>query len=165
LQEENRALIVDADLLSSFLKIGRLALIRDFFKVEKLYIPIAVFGEIAKTKLVKSLLDEKYVQIEKVDEKGFEGFDKDLDNLGTGEKECIALCKQFQNPLLLISDKKALRVAKSQNIAVINIPAFLLACKTTAFLNLKEISHIINDLRNEDFYEFSDDEKKRLLLP
>lgn len=163
MQEENRAVIVDSDFLSSFLKIGKLTLIKNFFKVEKLHIPVAVFGEIAKTKLVKSLLDEKYVQIEKVDEKNFEGFDKDFDNLGSGEKECIALCKQFQNTLLMISDKKALRVAKNHGVAVINIPAFLLACKTTAFLNSEEISHIIKDLKNEDYYEFSDDEKKRLL--
>jgi hypothetical protein len=40
LQEENSAVIIDADFLSSFLKIGKLALIKDFFKVEKLFIPV-----------------------------------------------------------------------------------------------------------------------------
>ncbi len=72
MQEENRAVLIDADFLSSFLKIGRLALIKDFFRVEKLYIPVAVFSELAKTNLVKDLLDEKYVQIEKIDETSFE---------------------------------------------------------------------------------------------
>jgi predicted nucleic acid-binding protein len=97
LQEENKAVIIDADFLSSFLKIGRLALIRDFFRVEVLYIPVAVFSELAKTNLVEDLLNEKYVQIGKVDEKSFGNFGKDFENLGSGEKECIALCKQFQN--------------------------------------------------------------------
>lgn len=162
MQEENRAVLIDADFLSSFLKIGRLALIRDFFRVDKLYIPAAVFSEIAKTNLVKNLLDEKCIQIEKVNEKSFNNFGKDFENLGSGEKECIALCKQFQNPLLLISDKKALGIAKKYGITVLNIPAFLLACKNTGSLSKEGISHIMKDLKNKDYYEFSEEERKRL---
>ncbi len=94
MQEENRAVLIDADFLSSFLKIGRLALIKDFFRVENLYIPVAVFSELAKTTL---------------------------------------------------------------------IPAFLLACKKSEFLDSKEILQIMKDLKNKDYYEFSEDEKKRLL--
>lgn len=163
MQEENSAVIIDADFLSSFLKIGKLALIKDFFRVEKLYIPVAVFTEIAKTKLVNHLLDEKYLQIETVEEKNIVNLDRDFDNLGNGEKECIALCKKFKKSLLLTSDKKALGIARNHGIMVINIPAFLLACKNTAFLNSKEIFHIIKDLKIKDYYEFSDDERKRLL--
>ena len=103
MQEENRAVLLDADFLSSFLKIRRLALIRDFFRVEKLFIPVAVFSELAKTTLIKDLLDEKYVQIEKVDDRSFGYLDKDFENLGMGEKECIALCKQFQGILFFVS--------------------------------------------------------------
>lgn len=163
MQEENRVVIIDADFRSSFLKIDKLALIRDFFRVEALYIPVAVFSEIAKTKLVEDLLNEKYVQIEKVDSKSFRNFSKDFENLGTGEKECIALCKQFENSLLLISDKKASGLAKKHGIAVLNIPAFLLACKITGFLSREKISHIIADLKNKDYYEFGDEERKRLI--
>ena len=112
MQEENRTIILDADFLSSFLKIGRLDLIRDFFGVEVLYIPVAVFNEISKTKLIKDLLGRKYVQIENINEESFDNFNKDFENLGSGEKECIALCKQFQNSLLLISDKKAIGIAR-----------------------------------------------------
>lgn len=152
MQEENRGVVKDADFLSSFLKIGKLTLIRDFFRVEVLYIPVAVFSEIAKTNLVEDLLDEEFVQIGKVDEKSFVNFGKDFENLGSGEKECIALCKQFQNSLLLISDKKALGIAKKHEIAVLNIPAFLLACKIAGFLSREKISHIIADLKNKDYY-------------
>ena len=123
----------------------------------------AVFSELAKTTLIKDLLDEKYVQIEKVDDRSFGYLDNDFENLGMGEKECIALCKQFQKPLLLISDKKALRIAKKEGIAVLNIPAFLLACKRSEFLNSKEISQIMKELKNKDYYEFSKDERNRLL--
>jgi len=163
LQEENRTIILDADFLSSFLKIGKLDLIRDFFRVEVLHIPVAVFNEISKTKLIKDLLCEKYVQIENVNEKSFDNFNKDFENLGSGEKECIALCKQFQNSLLLISDKKALGIAKAKGITVLNIPAFLLACKNTSFLSTENISQIIKELKEKDYYEFSNEERKQLL--
>ncbi len=83
MQEKNRTIILDADFLSSFLKIGKLDLIRDFFRVEVLYIPVAVFNEISKTNLIKDLLGRKYVQIENVSEKSFDNFNKDFENLGS----------------------------------------------------------------------------------
>ncbi len=159
--EEDRVVILDTDFLSSFLKIGKLSLIRDFFEVEKLYIPAAVFSEIAKTRLGEELLNENYIQVKNV-ENVFRELDS-LGNLGRGEKECIALCKQFQNSLLLISDKKALDVAKRNQIIVINIPAFLFACKNAKFLDREELSQIIKDLKQKDYYEFSDEEKERLV--
>ncbi|KAB2945340.1 MAG: hypothetical protein MPEBLZ_02414 [Candidatus Methanoperedens nitroreducens] len=163
MQEENSVVIIDADFLSSFLKIGKLALIKNFFKVEKLFIPVAVFNEIARTKLVKHVFEVKYLQIETVDEKSIANLDMDFDNLGNGEKECIALCKNYRKSLLLTSDKKALDIARKQGVMAINIPAFLLACKSAAFLNTYEISCIIQDLKIKDYYEFSDDMRKRLL--
>jgi len=131
--------------------------------VDKLYIPVAVFREIAKTGLIKDLLDDKNIKIEKIDESSFGDYDTDFQNLGSGEKECIVLCKQFQNSLLLISDKKALSIAKKYEIGVLNIPSFLLACKITEFLDKENIQNIINDLKEKDYYEFTTDEKKRLL--
>lgn len=160
--EEDRVVVLDSDFLSSFLKINKLALIRDFFGVEKVYIPAAVFSEIAKTKLAEKLLNEKYIKIKNIADDSFRGFNKKFESLGRGEKECIALCKQFQNSILLISDKKALGVAKRNQIRVLSIPAFLLACKNEGFLKHKDISQIIKDLKQKDYYEFSDEEKERL---
>lgn len=160
--EEDRVVVLDSDFLSSFLKIGKLALIRDFFGVEKLYIPVAVFSEIAKTNLAEKLLNEKYIQIKNIDDDNLRGFNRRFENLGLGEKECIAFCKQVRNSLLLISDKKALDIAKKNQIRVLNIPAFLLACKSEGFLKSKDISQIIKDLKQKDYYEFSDEEKERL---
>ncbi len=160
--DEDRVVVLDTDFLSSFLKINKLALIRDFFGVEKLYIPAAVFSEIAKTKLAEKLLNEKYIQIKNLDYDNLRSFNRQFENLGQGEKECIALCKEFLNSLLLISDKKALDVAKRNQIRVLNIPSFLLACKNERFLKRKDISKIIKDLKQKDYYEFSDEEKESL---
>ena len=41
----------------------------------------------------------------------------------------IVLCKQVRGSILLISDNKAGEIANKNDIMVLNIPAFLLACK------------------------------------
>lgn len=162
--EEDRVVILDADFLSSFIKIGKLSLIRDFFRVKKLYIPAAVLSEIARTKLAEELLNNECMQIINVEDDSFAGFGKQFENLGRGEKECMALCKKVQNSLLMTSDKKVLEISRRNQIAVLNIPAFLLACKNTGFLSKQDISLLIDDLKQKDYYEFGDEEKKRLLF-
>ena len=57
------------------------------------------------------------------------------------------LCKQFQDSMLLISDNKARKIANKNNIAVLNISAFLLACKDVGLLNSADIATIIHDLK------------------
>ena len=157
--------ICDTDFLSSLLKIERLELVKDLFKKENLYIPVAVLGEIAKTDLVTDLLDKNWIKLKKVnyhDLKKMES-DEEFQNLGSGEKECLVLCKQFRDSMLLISDNKAREIAKKNNIAVLNISAFLLACKDVGLLSSEDIAIIIQDLKDKDFYEFSKEEKQKLI--
>ncbi len=89
--------------------------------------------------------------------------DKEFANPGSGEKECLVLCKQFRDSILLISDNKAREIANRNNIAVLNIPAFLLACKDIGILSTADITTIIRDLKDKDYYEFSEEEKQRLI--
>ena len=56
-------IIVDTDFLSSFLKIGRLELVKEFFGVENMHIPVAVLYEIAKTDLITDLLDMHWILV------------------------------------------------------------------------------------------------------
>ena len=49
--------VCDIDFLSSFLKICRLGLVKEFFGEENVHIPVAVLYEIAKTDLITDLLD------------------------------------------------------------------------------------------------------------
>ncbi len=158
-------IICDTDFLSSLLKIERLELVKDLFKEENLYIPVAVLGEIAKTDLVTDLLDKNWIKVKRVnyhDLKKKES-DEEFKNLGSGEKECLVLCKQFRDSMLLISDNKARETAKKNNIAVLNISAFLLACKDVGLLSSEDIAIIIQDLKDKDFYEFSKEEKQKLI--
>ena len=157
--------VCDTDFLSSFLKIGRLELVNEFFGEENIHIPVAVLYEIAKTDLITDLLDKHWILVKKVNDAYLIEMEHDIRfaSLGSGEKECMVLCRQFQDSILLISDKKAMRVAGKNRISVLNIPALLLACKETGVLDRNEIAVIMRDLKKMDYYEFSYGEECRLM--
>jgi predicted nucleic acid-binding protein len=157
--------VCDTDFLSSFLKIGRLELAKEFFGVDTIHIPVAVLYEIAKTDLITDLLDKHWILVKKVNDVDLIEMECDIwfASLGSGEKECMVLCRQFQDSILLISDKKAMRVASKSRITVLNIPALLLACKETGVLDGDEIAVIVRDLKKMDYYEFSYGEECRLM--
>ncbi|HJH25956.1 MAG TPA: hypothetical protein C5S37_04095 [Methanophagales archaeon] len=157
-------IICDTDFLSSFLKIDRLELVKELFKEENLYTPIAVLGEIAKTDLITDLLNKEWINVKKVSDEELKemGKDKEFANLGSGEKECLALCMRFKNSILLISDNEARRIANKKDIFTLNISAFLLACKNMGILDRSAIATIIRDLKEKDHYEFSEEERNRL---
>lgn len=65
--------------------------------------------------------------------------------------------------LLLMSDNLARRFAQSLGIVVVNIPAFLLACKTGSLVGPEQMAEIVNDLRVKDYYNFRDEVRQLLL--
>ena len=76
----------------------------------------------------------------------------------------MGLCKSLSPHILLINDKKARQVAVNDNIAVLNISGFLLACKKSGIVGNDEMSGIIADLKNKDYFEFSKGELELLKL-
>ena len=135
------------------------------FKEDNLYIPVAVHAEIAKTNLITDLLDKEWVKVKKVSDEELKEMEKDKEftNLDSGEKECLALCKRFEKSVLLISDNKARRIANKNDIFTLNISAFLLACKDMEILSREDILTIIHNLKEKDYYEFSEEERARLI--
>jgi len=155
-------IICDTDFLSSFLKIDKLKLVKQFFNVKYIYIPAAVFNELSQAVgLSLKLYELNWVKIKKIEVDRKENLD--FSSLGEGEIECISLCKNRKNSILLTNDVKATRIAVSHNIKVLNISSFLLLCKRNKFLELSDITKIINDLKNKDFYEFGEEEVEVLL--
>lgn len=165
LPDDRLDVVLDTDFLSSFLKIGRMDLIRDFFNVDSVSIPLAVFTEIGKTNLVDALIGMDWIKIRIVKDWNLTGLDPmDIDALGKGERECMMLCKGSKRHILLINDRKARQVAVNLGISVLNIPAFLLACQRINFINNDEISGIIDELKEKDYFEFNKDDLENLDL-
>jgi predicted nucleic acid-binding protein len=165
LPDDNLDIVIDTDFLSSFLKIGRVGLVKDFFNVDCVSIPLAVFTEIGKTGLVDKLIETDWIKIRTVKNRNYADLNsKDFDALGAGEQECMMLCKDSQKHILLINDKKARQIATSSGISILNISAFLLACKRSNYLDNSEISKIINDLKENDYFEFSKNDQDNLNL-
>ena len=158
-------IILDTDFLSSFLKIGRCDLIPLLYQVEQAVIPTAVHRELAQTDLLPQLLAIPWINVSTVEQSLDETLlqDSTFQALGGGEQECVLLARALPEAALLMSDNKARQFARSLDVAVANIPAFLLACKMAALLSPEQMGQIIDDLRAEDFYEFRP-EIRRVLL-
>ncbi len=157
--------IIDTDFLSSVLKIGRTDLIRAFYTAANIRIPIAVYREIARTDLLPALLATKWLEVDPIELSSNEPL---LENpvfrdLGTGEQSCMILARVTAGSVVLMSDNKARALAQSLGIAVVNLPAFLLACKATSLLNQTEMAQVVQDLRDKDYYEFKAEVRAALL--
>jgi len=158
-------IILDTDFFSSFIKIGRCDLIRSLYQIEQAFIPAAVHRELAHTDLLMSLLAIPWITVLLAKPLLDEALLRDatFQVLGTGEQECIALARAQAEAVLLMSDNTARRFAQSLGITVINIPAFLLACKMAGLVNPEQMAQVIQDLRDKDFYRFKSEIRDVLL--
>jgi predicted nucleic acid-binding protein len=154
-----RAIVLDTDFLSAFLKIGRLQLIRDFYQADTLLVPAAVVAELSRTPLLQDLARIPWIRIEAVEH---EFPDDPLHRLGRGEREAIALAAR-DDSLLLTNDNLARQAARRAGVESIDIPAFLLSCKITGFLDGDGVREIVRDLREKDHYGFRKEILDRLI--
>jgi predicted nucleic acid-binding protein len=155
--------IFDADFLSSFLKISRLDLVREFYQIEQAQVPPAVYREIAQTDLLSLLAESTWIRIEAIHTPEHLLTNEGFAVLGQGEQESIALALDKPNTVLLMSDNKARQVARMLGVAVVNIPAFLLACKVAGLVDREVMVRLVQALRDKDYYDFRQDIRERLL--
>lgn len=159
------AVILDTDFLSSFLKIGRLDLVRVFYGVDVIWITPAVHREIAQTELLTLFVSIPWLQVMRPDRTLSDELlgDEEFQGLGTGEQESIVLALSRPDAVLMVSDNKARRMAMQLGVVAINIPAFLLACRMAGLVEQGELAGIVQELRDKDFYEFRRDVLEILL--
>jgi predicted nucleic acid-binding protein len=156
--------ILDTDFLSAFLKIEQLHLIKDFYSVEVLKVPVAVYREVSLTSLLAQMATLPWVKVEKLkSDDVVADLSSDFMGLGRGEQEAIRLSLNIPGSLLLMNDRKARRVADRLGIGTVDIPAFLLSCKISGFLSLTEIRAVVDALREKDRYGFRQEVLDRLL--
>lgn len=81
--------VLDSDFLSSFLKIGQLHRVREYFGVENLYLPSAVFREVSVTRLLPRLTEIPWLEVQEVTDDMVDGvaLEKapEFSRLGKGE--------------------------------------------------------------------------------
>lgn len=155
----SRAIVLDTDFLSAFLKIGRLELVKDFYGVEALIVPAAVVAELSRTSLLDALARIAWIRIETAED---DAPGEPLHKLGRGEREAIALARQ-RGALLLSNDNLARQAARGLGVEAIDIPAFLLSCKLTGFLDGGSLREVVRELREKDHYGFRKEILDRLL--
>ena len=153
-------IIADADFLSAFLKIDRLELVFQALKTKEIVIAGAVLHEVEQAPVYSKLLDALQSKNHKIIVKIITV--SDSEDFGRGEFESISLAEESDG-LLLMNDRKAATFAKSRGITVMDIPIFLFHCKTSNHISNEELTQIIKDLKEKDYYEFSAEVKERLL--
>jgi predicted nucleic acid-binding protein len=84
-------------------------------------------------------------------------------DLGSGEQACIILARATPTGVILMSDNQARAFAQSLGVTVVNLPAFLLACKIAGLLDRAAMAQVIQDLKDQDYYEFKADIRAALL--
>ncbi|NTU62171.1 MAG: hypothetical protein HGB05_01920 [Chloroflexi bacterium] len=158
-------IIIDTDFLSSLLKIGQSELIRSFYATAPIRIPIAVHRELARTNLLPALLALKWIEVDPSEVQPNEPLlsNPTFRDLGAGEQACIVLARATTAGVILMSDNKARAFTQSLGVTVVNLPAFLLACKIAGLLDRAAMAQIIQDLKDQDFYEFKADIRATLL--
>ncbi|RLC74079.1 MAG: hypothetical protein DRI61_17250 [Chloroflexi bacterium] len=154
--------ILDTDFLSAFLKIGRLNLVREFFKEATLVIPVEVAQEVARARLLAEMLREQEIRVEVLhpsEGEEPEGFEK----LGEGEKACLRLALRREDAVLLSNDNKARKVARKLRLKAYSIPEFLLACKIVGLASKEDLEEMVRLLMERDKYRFKAQVLKDLL--
>jgi predicted nucleic acid-binding protein len=153
-------IVCDTGFLSSFLKIDRLDLLFTAFKTDSTFITDGVLRELKKAPVHSSFVEALRSSNNRIIVKSVVSVASDM--FGCGELESIALAEK-EDALLLIDDRKAAQFAKDKGVRVVSIPAFLLYCKVNSILSVGDLKRIIGDLKDRDYYEFSDDVKNKLL--
>lgn len=154
-------IVADADFLSSFLKIDALELVFKALGTDTITITSGVLTELEQAPFREKLhfwltATDLKVVVEKIDEVYFS------EDFGRGELESIYLAEQT-NSLLLTNDRNAGILAERKGITVMDVTTFLAYCKNHYLLSKDELRKIINDLKEKDYYEFSEEVKNILL--
>lgn len=158
------AIILDADFLSAFLKIDRLELVRYFYGVETLQVPLGVYQEVSQTNLVAMLAGLGWIQVETpITPPDDPGPGSDFLTLGRGEREAILLSLRHRESRLLMNDLKAQRIARDLGVETVDVAAFLLSCKSSGFANQEQIRELVEALQEKDYYGFRKEVLAQLL--
>ncbi len=153
--------VADTDFLSALFKINRIELIYKALDADKIYITHAVFDELARAPFFYDFPR----QMERIELVVSKKLPENIQSMifGKGELESISYALKT-NSVLLTNDKKAGEFADDLGVRVLDIVSFLLLCKEMGILSKDDIENIICLLKKHDYMEFSQEQKRLLLL-
>ncbi len=166
--------IIDTGFFSSIFKIGRIELLFRALKKKRVDMPSTAYDEISNSHFYREVLhmfafkpeskSGNLILVKEVDVRDAKNYFKNekINILGNGEIGCFILAKQT-NDTVLVDDKEARMFGTSEGIKVTSLPAFFLHCKRKKILSLNDLKDIIDDLREKDYYEFSNEVRQDLL--
>ncbi len=141
--------VLDADIISVFAKIGRLELLTAVFGHE-LYMSEAVYHDLQRAKRAGyDYLNEALhiIKVLKADKSYLTLLTSK--KLGTGEIECIALCKE-RTLIFVSNDEKAKSAAETLGIPVVDLATILWYLKDEHIVRKDELHKIVNDIEEKD---------------
>lgn len=114
-------------------------------------IPPAVSSDLKRSKsvLVQDVLKSKLFQQINLTNQEIELIERisGRKNLGMGELECIAICKE-RKMVLVTNDNKAIYVAEKLDIGVVDLESILYSMKD--FMEINELKRLIEDIESKD---------------
>jgi len=132
-----RLVVADTSCLIIFHKINSIDILKDTFK--KVLITDKVldeFGDLPKWLEVRNDYD-------------LEAYHKFSKNFGPSESSCIALAQKIENPILLLDDRRAKKVAQEIGIECVGTLGVLLLAKREGVI--EKIKPLIEQIKQTDF--------------
>jgi predicted nucleic acid-binding protein len=150
--------LADTNIVSTFARVGALALLRQMLDEDRLLVTQATYHELRKA--VDSGCEFLETIISAIDSDGDLALlalteaeivsVKDLpSSLGAGEAESIAVCLHRPGTRLLTNDKRARNFAREHAISCLDLPACLRALWVRKVIAKKDVKKLLRNIESE----------------
>jgi predicted nucleic acid-binding protein len=144
--------VIDTDILSTFIKVGKTGLLHKLFPKSKILLCPAVNSEISRAKrlgildtMPSTFSNGELTQSEKSIAKEIAG----RTALGSADIECLSVAKS-RNCLILGNDRQVGNEALSLGVDHLSLPLALRELWKTGLLSKKEVTKLIDEIERKD---------------
>ena len=148
--------VVDTDILSTFLKVRRPDLIRKLFPKSKIFFCPAVVSEIRRGAELGMVSETRYELSTTNLTRAEEVIAREIGRrpaLGRADCECLAVA-QFRTSLLLSNDRTVRGEASSRGIDVMNLPQALRELWRTGVMKKEDVVKLAEEIEKKDNVAF-----------
>jgi predicted nucleic acid-binding protein len=147
--------VLDNSVISAYVKIGRLSLLRVVLKDARVYVADTVYREMVFPEALRAVScgpkSGGWMILEKVDVTGFGG-----PGIGAGEAGTVKLAKE-KNAIAVLDDLSGRKFAARQGVAVVGTLALLRLASDRRLVSGEELVVILRDLEEKDSFRMSRD--------